>query len=159
MHCLSCDVRTQCKKIFLLNWVLYHVMVWLTRKCNGLTRSDRRVGKEMRPTPPFIDHPPPFSFEVGTLSLTHCIGVSWHHLKCYHTLYHHHCLIFLISHIFVVWKQARKLQATLVWNYDPATDLLTGVKCRATSVAKNHIIVFSRKQINLVGGRPILQPL
>ena len=33
-------------------------------------------------------------------------------------------------------KQARKLLATLVWNYDPATDSLTGVKCRATSVAK-----------------------
>ena len=33
-------------------------------------------------------------------------------------------------------KQARKLQATLVRNYDPPTDLLTGVKCRATSVAK-----------------------
>ena len=41
-------------------------------------------------------------------------------------------------------KQARKLQATLVWNYDPATDRLTGVKCRATSVAKkekNHICI------------------
>ena len=34
-------------------------------------------------------------------------------------------------------KQARKLQATLVRNYDPLTDSLTGVKCRATSVAKN----------------------
>ena len=34
-------------------------------------------------------------------------------------------------------KQARKLQATLVQNYDPLTHLLTGVKCRATSVAKN----------------------
>ena len=29
------------------------------------------------------------------------------------------------------------LGATLVRNYDPLTDLLTGVKCRATSVAKN----------------------
>ena len=36
-----------------------------------------------------------------------------------------------------VKKQARKLQATLVRNYDPLTDSLTGVKCRATSVAKN----------------------
>ena len=33
-------------------------------------------------------------------------------------------------------KQARKLQATLVRNYDPATDSLTEVRCRATSVAK-----------------------
>ena len=30
------------------------------------------------------------------------------------------------------------LKATLVRNYDPLTDLLTGVKCRATSVAKKH---------------------
>ena len=29
-----------------------------------------------------------------------------------------------------------KLQATLVRNYDLPTDRLTGVKCRATSVAK-----------------------
>ena len=35
-----------------------------------------------------------------------------------------------------VKKQARKLQATLVRNYDPLTDSLTGVKCRAASVAK-----------------------
>ena len=37
-------------------------------------------------------------------------------------------------------KQARKLQATLDGcnqNYDPLTRSLTGVKCRATSVAKN----------------------
>ena len=33
-------------------------------------------------------------------------------------------------------KQARKLQATLVRNYDWLTYLLTGVRCRATSVAK-----------------------
>ena len=33
-------------------------------------------------------------------------------------------------------KQARKLQATLVRNYAPPTHSLTGVKCRATSVAK-----------------------
>ena len=33
-------------------------------------------------------------------------------------------------------KQARKLQATLVQNYDSLTYSLTGVKCRATSVAK-----------------------
>ena len=33
-------------------------------------------------------------------------------------------------------KQARKLQATLVRNYHRLTHLLTGVKCRATSVAK-----------------------
>ena len=30
------------------------------------------------------------------------------------------------------------LEATLVRNYDRPTDLLTGVKCRATSVAKKH---------------------
>ena len=34
-------------------------------------------------------------------------------------------------------KQARKLQATLVRNYDRLTYSLTGVKCRAISVAKN----------------------
>ena len=34
-------------------------------------------------------------------------------------------------------KQARKLQATLVQNYDRLTDSLTGVNYRATSVAKN----------------------
>ena len=33
-------------------------------------------------------------------------------------------------------KQARKPRATLVWNYDSLTHLLTRVKCRATSVAK-----------------------
>ena len=38
------------------------------------------------------------------------------------------------------YKQARKLQATLVpvRNYHPPTDSLTGVRCRATSVAKNN---------------------
>ena len=35
-------------------------------------------------------------------------------------------------------KQARKLQATLVQNYHRPSHLLTGVKCRATSVAKNY---------------------
>ena len=35
-----------------------------------------------------------------------------------------------------VIQQARKLQATLVRNYRRLTDWLTGVKCRATSVAK-----------------------
>ena len=34
-------------------------------------------------------------------------------------------------------KQARKLQATLAQNYHRPSHLLTGVKCRATSVAKN----------------------
>ena len=34
-----------------------------------------------------------------------------------------------------------KLQATLVRNYDPLTDSLTGVKCRATIVAKNREIL------------------
>ena len=35
-----------------------------------------------------------------------------------------------------VRDQARKLQATLVRNYHRLTDLLTGVKCRPTSVGK-----------------------
>ena len=78
MHCLSCEDSVQ--KIFLLNWVLYYLMVWLTRKCNGLTRSDRRVGKEMRPTPPFIDHPPPFPLKLE-LYLWHTalglVGIIW----------------------------------------------------------------------------------
>ena len=34
-------------------------------------------------------------------------------------------------------KKASKLEATLVWKTDPACDPLTGVKCRATNVAKN----------------------
>ena len=34
-------------------------------------------------------------------------------------------------------EQARKLQATLVRNYEPLTHLLTGKKNRATSVARN----------------------
>ena len=38
----------------------------------------------------------------------------------------------------ILWKQARKLQATLVRNSaQRLSDSLTGVKCRATSVAKN----------------------
>ena len=42
------------------------------------------------------------------------------------------------SHIYVIHsKQACKLQATLVRNYESLTHLLTGVRCRATSVAKN----------------------
>ena len=41
-------------------------------------------------------------------------------------------------------KQARKLQATLDGckpKLRPPTDLLTGMKCRATSVAKNKMLV------------------
>ena len=34
-------------------------------------------------------------------------------------------------------KQAHKLPATLLRNYEPPTYLLTGVRCRATGVAKN----------------------
>ena len=37
-------------------------------------------------------------------------------------------------------KQARKLQATLVRNYIRPSYLLTGVKCRATSVADKELI-------------------
>ena len=37
-------------------------------------------------------------------------------------------------------EQARKLQATLVRNYHSLARLLTGVKCRATSVAKKQEI-------------------
>ena len=40
-----------------------------------------------------------------------------------------------ISHS--VKNKLAKLQATLVGNYDSPTYSLTGVKCRATSVAKN----------------------
>ena len=36
-----------------------------------------------------------------------------------------------------------KLQTTLVRNYDRPTDLLTGVKCRVTSVAKNPLQMFN----------------
>ena len=45
----------------------------------------------------------------------------------------------LISKLYVgLSKQARKLQAMLpVQNYGPLTDSLTGVRCRATGVAKN----------------------
>ena len=47
------------------------------------------------------------------------------------------------SHL-LLWKvrekQARKLQATLVQNYHRLADSLTGVKCRAISVAKNQEI-------------------
>ena len=41
-----------------------------------------------------------------------------------------------------VSKQARKLQATLVRNYDRVTYSLTGVKFRATSVAKKNSTKF-----------------
>ena len=42
------------------------------------------------------------------------------------------------SSIRLTWGKNKlaSLEATLVRNYDPATDRLTGVKCRATSVAK-----------------------
>ena len=43
-----------------------------------------------------------------------------------------------IKHNF--WNKLSKLQASLVWNYDWLTDSLTGVKCRATSVAKNYAL-------------------
>ena len=47
-------------------------------------------------------------------------------------------------------QQARKPRATLVWNYDSLThwltDLLTRVKCRATSVAKNVCSTATLKQ-------------
>ena len=46
-------------------------------------------------------------------------------------------MIMIIIMMMFMRKQARKLQATLVQNYEPLTHLLTGVKCRATSVAKN----------------------
>ena len=39
-----------------------------------------------------------------------------------------------------ILKQARKLQATLVRNYDLLTYSLMGVRCRATSVAKKNTI-------------------
>ena len=40
-----------------------------------------------------------------------------------------------------MFNKLAKLQATLVRNYDLLTDLLTGVKCRATSVAKKPLYV------------------
>ena len=39
-----------------------------------------------------------------------------------------------------ILKQARKLQATLVRKYDPLAHSLTGVKCRATSIAKKEYL-------------------
>ena len=46
----------------------------------------------------------------------------------------------VIKMVFLTAKIAKNklasLEATLVRNYDPATYLLTGVRCRATSVAK-----------------------
>ena len=44
---------------------------------------------------------------------------------------------YILHYIFVDDKQARKLQATLVRNYHRVTHSLTGVECRATSVAKD----------------------
>ena len=45
-------------------------------------------------------------------------------------------------------KQARKLQATLVRNsVHRLTYSLTGVKCRATSVAKNMTLTTTKQQI------------
>ena len=40
-----------------------------------------------------------------------------------------------------ILSRLTSLEATLVWNYDPASYLLTGVGCRATSVAKKITIV------------------
>ena len=55
-------------------------------------------------------------------------------------------------------KKARKLQATLVRKYDPATDSLTEVRCRATSLAKKNcpkIPTWVKKRPpELLGGRP-----
>ena len=45
-----------------------------------------------------------------------------------------------------------KLQATLVWNYDSPTDLLTGVKYRATSVAKKVCIFYITVVRSIVSG-------
>ena len=63
--------------------------------------------------------------------------------------------MFDIKHSVIPWflfsitqKQARKLQATLDGckpKLRPPTDLLTGMKCRATRVAKKHI----KKQFTL----------
>ena len=38
------------------------------------------------------------------------------------------------------FKKACKLEAALVRNYDLMTDLLTGLKCRPISVAKNKFV-------------------
>ena len=45
-----------------------------------------------------------------------------------------------------ILKQARKLLATLVRNYESLTHSLTGVKCRATSVAKK-LVVFVNDEL------------
>ena len=42
-----------------------------------------------------------------------------------------------IANIVTKINKLASLEATLVRNYDPLNHLLTGVKCRATSVAKN----------------------
>ena len=54
-----------------------------------------------------------------------------------------------LNGLFIPQEQARKLQATLVQNYHRLTDSLTGVKCRATSVAKKHQRDFSDTMTNL----------
>ena len=44
----------------------------------------------------------------------------------------------------VVKNKLASLEATLVRNYDPAGHLLTGVRCRATSVAKKLMVPGSK---------------
>ena len=70
-------------------------------------------------------------------------------------------MIDVMALLLVVWMCFRSiprfnklasLEATLVRNYDPLTDLLTGVKCRATSVAKK------KKAISMIGIWLILLP-
>ena len=55
------------------------------------------------------------------------------------------------------WKQARKLQAMLVRNYYRLTHCLTGVKCRATSVAKKAKLFWMLKKPTPLTHAPHIQ--
>ena len=52
-----------------------------------------------------------------------------------------HCFLFKVC-LYKVSTGINKLQATLVRNYHRLTDWLTGVKCRATSLAKKYSLPF-----------------
>ena len=49
-------------------------------------------------------------------------------------------------------EQARKPQSYVSRNYDPPTHSLTGVKCRATSVAKKEVVNLRRGALVFVVG-------
>ena len=56
------------------------------------------------------------------------------------------CLVLMMMTLHIDNEQARKLQATL----PSPTDLLTGVKCRATSVAKKMMITMIKTMMMMV---------